>query len=112
MLLYASTYYRMKKLLLRLLALSMFLAGLALWAADVWVAKPYTEWTAKDVDKIMSDSPWAKQVSVTLDLGRGGGSGSAGGAPSPDVDKSGGPEPGRSPTGDQPWSYAGKPRRP
>jgi hypothetical protein len=78
-----------------LLALGMVLAGLALWAADVWVSKPYTDWSAKDVDKIMTDSPWAKPVTVILDLGRG--SGSAGGAPSPEVNNSGGADPGVAP---------------
>jgi hypothetical protein len=85
----------MKSLLLRLLALYMVLAGLAVWAADVWVSKPYTDWSAKDVDKIMTDSPWAKQVTVTLDLSRGGGS--AGSAPSSEVNNSGDADPGGAP---------------
>jgi hypothetical protein len=70
----------MKKLTLPLLTLLMFVAAAALWAADVWVAKPYTEWTDKDLQKIMSDSPWAKKVSVTFEnVGRGGGAAAAGG---------------------------------
>src|ERR1700733_2327727 len=60
--------------------LLLFPAALALWAADVWQAKPFTEWSDKDIAKIMSDSPWAKKVSVTLPTsGRGGGGPPAGG---------------------------------
>lgn len=79
----------MKKLSLRFLTLFLFAAGLALWAADVWVAKPYTDWTEKDLAKIMTDSPFAKKVSVTMSPdfgGRGGalaGRGAGGGAPDP-----------------------------
>jgi hypothetical protein len=38
--------------------------ALVLMAADVWNAKPYTDWNDKDVQKIMTDSPWAKKTSV------------------------------------------------
>ena len=69
----------MQKLAVRLLTLFLFVAGVALWAAEVWIAKPYTEWTDKDLAKIMTDSPWAKKVSVTMDAGFGGGAGGAGG---------------------------------
>ncbi|HEY1758837.1 MAG TPA: hypothetical protein VGG72_25920 [Bryobacteraceae bacterium] len=67
----------MKKLTLLLFPLLLFVAGLTLWAADVWT-KPSTEWTDKDIQKIMSDSPWAKKVSVTFE-NAGGGAGPAGG---------------------------------
>jgi hypothetical protein len=82
----------MKKLSLRLLTLFLFVAGIGLWAADVWVSKPYTEWTEKDLAKIMTDSPWAKKVSVSMSdfgpAGRGGapgrgGPGGPGGGPDP-----------------------------
>jgi hypothetical protein len=79
----------MKKLTLRLLTIFMFLAGLALWAADIWV-KPYTDWTDKDIQKIMSDSPWAKKVTVTFEAGGGSGGGGGGGA-APGKGKSAGP---------------------
>lgn len=70
----------MKKLILPLLTMLMFVAGLSLWAADIWVAKPYTEWNDKDITKIMSDSPWAKKVSVEFEnMGRGGGAPAGGG---------------------------------
>ncbi|HEY6340898.1 MAG TPA: hypothetical protein VIY49_05355 [Bryobacteraceae bacterium] len=38
----------------------------AIWQADVWVAKPYTAWSDKDIRKIMTDSPWSRSVSVIL----------------------------------------------
>jgi hypothetical protein len=62
----------MKKLILLL-----FVAAIALWAADFWV-KPYTEWTEKDIQKLMTDSPWAKKVSVAMSFG-GGAAGAGGG---------------------------------
>ena len=42
----------------------LFLSALTLCAADVWVAKPYTAWSDKDIRKIMTDSPWSRSVSV------------------------------------------------
>ena len=52
------------------------LFGFGLTAADFW-QKPYTEWSDKDVTKMMTDSPWAKSASVSMG-GPGGG-----GAPPP-----------------------------
>jgi hypothetical protein len=48
------------------LAALPFVSGLTLWAADVWVAKPYKVWNEKDIQKIMTDSPWARGVSAVL----------------------------------------------
>ena len=36
-----------------------------LTAADFWTAKPYTEWSDKELQKLMTDSPWAKTTTVT-----------------------------------------------
>jgi len=69
----------MKNLPLHLVTVVPFVAGVALFAADVWVAKPFTEWSDKDVQKIMMDSPWAKKVSVSIDMGRGPAGAPAGG---------------------------------
>src|SRR5579884_2426037 len=74
----------MNKVSLRLFTISTFLGGVALFAADAWVAKPYTEWNDKDLQKIMFDSPFSRKVSVTLGGFAGGaqlpqGSGAAGG---------------------------------
>jgi hypothetical protein len=87
----------MKKLKFASLPLLMFVAALTLWAADVWV-KPYTDWNDKDIQKIMTDSPWAKKVSVAFDGlgggggggGRGGGRGPQGGSADPGIDGTGG----------------------
>ncbi len=55
-----------------------------LYAADFWAKKKYTEWTQQEVQKLVSDSPWAQQVEVVVGdpraLGRkGGGGGSTAG---------------------------------
>ena len=42
-------------------------------AANFWETKDYTEWSAKEVRRILSNSPWAKKV--TLSFGGMGGSG-------------------------------------
>jgi hypothetical protein len=49
--------------------LLLFSFGLA--AAEYW-QKPYTEWSDKDLAKMMTDSPWAKSASVSM-AGPGGG---------------------------------------
>jgi hypothetical protein len=43
--------------------LLLFVCGLV--AADFW-QKPYTEWSDKDTAKMVTNSPWAKSVSVSL----------------------------------------------
>jgi hypothetical protein len=35
------------------------------YADDVWKAKPYQQWDAKDVQKILNESPWVRTVHVT-----------------------------------------------
>ena len=45
--------------------LSPWLLVLSLCAADSWQSKPFTAWTDKDVQKILSNSPWAKVVNVS-----------------------------------------------
>ena len=66
----------------------MALAAAALFAAEPWKAKKYTEWTVKEAERILKDSPWAKAVSVSPPDaapagggrgGRGGGGGGGGG---------------------------------
>jgi hypothetical protein len=51
----------MKKTIIALLAF-----GVCLWAADFWQAKPYTDWTDKDVQKMLTNSPWARSVSIPM----------------------------------------------
>jgi hypothetical protein len=56
------------------ISLLLTLAALAVWAADFWDAKPYTDWSQKDIQKMMTNSPWSKQISVAVGpaIGRGG----------------------------------------
>lgn len=57
----------------------------ALWAAPFWATKPYSQWTAKEVEKILGDSPWVKSADISFDMsgmpqgGMRGGAGSMGG---------------------------------
>ncbi|MEE8200320.1 MAG: hypothetical protein V3R29_04045 [Candidatus Acidoferrales bacterium] len=51
------------KLIVRSILVILLTATL-LWAGDPWKAKPYTEWTEKDVEKVLTDSPWARRVEV------------------------------------------------
>lgn len=65
----------MRKLFVPALTAALLLSAVCVYAADFWVAKPYTEWSPKDCDKMLSDSPWAKQVAVSMSGGGGGGGG-------------------------------------
>ena len=49
-------------------------------AADPW-AKPPSQWTDKDIQRILTDSPWSRAVSITMSGGMpmGGGRGGRGG---------------------------------
>ncbi len=51
------------------------------YGADSWQTRKPAEWDAKQIDKILSDSPWAKRVTVTLNASGapGGGRGGRGG---------------------------------
>jgi hypothetical protein len=64
----------MMKLSIRFLLL-LACGAAALLAEDFWVKKPFTEWSPKEIAKLVSDSPWAKKVAVPLGGGgmRGGG---------------------------------------
>ena len=52
--------------------------AIGLWAADFWVAKPFSEWTDKDAQKMETNSPWSKQVSISTGEGGSSGSGKGG----------------------------------
>jgi hypothetical protein len=48
-----------------LIALSVLATASLLWGADKpWKGKPYQSWDAKDVQQIMTDSPWVARTSV------------------------------------------------
>ena len=58
------------------------LSGGTLWAADPWKSnKKYTDWSEKEIQKVLKKSPWAKTVTLTFlsksefRLGAGGGAG-------------------------------------
>ena len=61
--------------------------GISVAAADFWEDKPFRSWSDKDVEKMLTDSPWADEVAVPLPPrlrpgqggGQGGGFGAAGG---------------------------------
>ncbi|MCW5966411.1 MAG: hypothetical protein KIT83_20405 [Bryobacterales bacterium] len=62
--------------------------AVALWAAPFWTAKPYTQWTEKEVEKVLGNSPWVQSAEVSFDMsgmpqggmrGAGGGMGGPGG---------------------------------
>jgi len=40
------------------------LASVALTAADFWEEKEFTAWSNQQVEKLLSDSPWARKVTV------------------------------------------------
>src|SRR5262249_20137976 len=44
---------------------------------DFWAQKPYAEWTEKDLEKILSNSPWAKTIAISMGgmMSRRGGGG-------------------------------------
>ena len=60
------------KILLRVSLLLMLTSMLA-WAGDFWEDKQFIEWSEKDVEKMMTKSPWAKKVTLALSIGRSGG---------------------------------------
>src|ERR1017187_5603015 len=51
----------MSKRMAGVLAAVLF-AAVAVYASDVWKDKDFENWDQKDVDKILKDSPWTKQV--------------------------------------------------
>lgn len=65
-------------MLKNLFLLLLLFAGF-IWAADFWTARPFTAWTDKEVQKVLSDSPWSAQVSVAGSTGSAGNDGGGGG---------------------------------
>lgn len=48
----------------RIILVIFFLLVAAGFAAEPWNKKPYTEWSQKDVQKLLSNSPWAKSFNL------------------------------------------------
>lgn len=44
--------------------LACLVLAVAAWAGDPWKEKTYKEWNEKEVNRILSDSPWARVVTV------------------------------------------------
>ena len=40
--------------------------GAALAAADFWDEKDFTMWSDKEVEKMLSDSPWSRRVTIAI----------------------------------------------
>jgi len=56
----------MRTTLVNQLALFAALAPAIIWAAEVWDAKPFQDWTDKDVQKVVNNSPWARQTRAVV----------------------------------------------
>jgi hypothetical protein len=41
-------------------------AAVAVCAGEIWSSKDYTQWSAQEVNRLLTDSPWAKQVSASF----------------------------------------------
>ena len=60
--------------------------GAALAAADFWDEKDFTTWSDKEVEKMLSDSPWSRRVTIAI-RGQGDrGSGDLFGGPAAEAD--------------------------
>ncbi len=46
---------------------------------DFWCAKPFTEWSVKEVEKLLRNSPWSKPITINTGMMGWGGGGSGGG---------------------------------
>ena len=57
----------------------LFLASAAL-AEDFWVNKEYLQWSDEEVRKILTNSPWAKDITISAPLSAVGGRGQRGAA--------------------------------
>jgi hypothetical protein len=45
---------------------ALFAFALCLSAADFWQSKPFSEWSDKDLEKMMTNSPWARPFTVSM----------------------------------------------
>ena len=63
--------------MLKKLSTLLFLCALCMWAADFWTTKPFTDWNEKEVQKVLTDSPWTGKL--TMSSGGGGAAPSGGG---------------------------------
>jgi hypothetical protein len=56
---------RDKEFVMKMLFILVPVLALCLFAADPWQSTPFAQWTDQEVQQIMSNSPWAHEVTVT-----------------------------------------------
>ena len=61
-----------------LLSFAALLVAGVTFGEDFWIKKDYTQWSDEEVKKIMTNSPWAKDVLVSAPAGALGGGGRRG----------------------------------
>jgi hypothetical protein len=44
---------------------AMAAVAVSLFAEGFWREKPYTQWSQKEVDQILKDSPWAAEITIS-----------------------------------------------
>ena len=49
-----------------ILSLAALLAATVALDEDIWVKKEYMQWTYGEVKKLLTNSPWAKDVTVSV----------------------------------------------
>ena len=60
-----------------LCVISMLLFAGVLVAKEFWETKPFDQWTQKECQKLLSDSPWVKELNLTGQVTGGGGGASS-----------------------------------
>jgi hypothetical protein len=72
------------RLIKYVIALIAVCAVFAVAGKDFWIEKPYTEWSEKEVKKLLQNSPWSKTLTLSQAMpSRGGGRGGGGGGGAP-----------------------------
>ncbi len=77
---------RVLKFALIVFCLAILVALVYAGDKDFWSAKPYTQWTEKEVDKMLKNSPWAKEITLSSAMAGMSGEGAGGG----DISEGGG----------------------
>lgn len=89
----------------RILALICFLvlvAGTLVAANDPWKTKSYKDWTEKDVEKILTESPWVRTINTTINGVQTRPDGSMQGGSGPNYGPGGNSDEGSGPNGGRP----------
>lgn len=59
-------YCTLRSVLMSKIGVSLFVFAVSTWAADFWQVKPFTDWSDKDVQKMLTHSPWARSIGVSM----------------------------------------------